>query len=98
MLQKSSLELRLLYVGELIKIRLLYKFYMLRFYKLITTIKISLYCNKACESKMNLKPNIFCKHMAILRFLRLQQHHAKLVEPYFTFLHTYIIYKSFTKP
>ena len=40
---------------------------------------------------------IFGKHMAILSFLRLQQHHAKLVEPHFPFLHMYIIYKPFNK-
>ena len=95
MLQKSSLELRLLYVGELIKIRLLYKFYILRFYKLITTIKTIFYCNKACESEINLKHTIFYKYIAILHVIMVAQHHKKVMEQHFLFLHLHKTYNLF---
>ena len=59
---------------------------MLRFYKLIITIKTSFYCNKACESKINLKHTIFCKYMAILYVIMVAQHHTKVEEQHFPFL------------
>jgi len=62
---------------------------MLRFYKLITTIKTSYYCNKACESKIKLKHTIFCKRMAILYVIMVAQHHTKVEEQHFPFLHLY---------
>ena len=97
MLQTSYLELRFLWWLGVIKIWLLYKDYMLKFYKLIITTKINFNCNKACGGKLNLRIHIFCKSMALLRFRRSQQHHTKLVEPYFLFLHTFIINKLFIK-
>jgi hypothetical protein len=39
---------------------------MLRFYNLITMKKTNYYCKKTCESQVNLKLYIFCKHIAIL--------------------------------
>ena len=50
MLQTSYLELRFLWWLGVIKIWLLYKDYMLRFYKLIITTKTNFNCNKACEA------------------------------------------------
>ena len=61
------------------------------------TTETSLNCNKACGGKLNLRTHIFCKRMTLLRFQSLRQHHAKLVEPYFLFLHTFIIHKLFIK-
>ena len=67
---------------------------MLRFYKLITTIKTSCYCNKACESKINLKRTIFCKHIAIL-YVIMVAHHTKVEEQHFSFLHLHKNYNLF---
>ena len=50
MLQASCLELRFLWWLGVIKIWLLYKDYMLRFYKLIITTKTNFNCTKACEA------------------------------------------------
>ena len=55
MLQASCLELRFLWWLGVIKIWLLYKDYMLKFYKLIITTKTNFNCNKACGSKLNLR-------------------------------------------
>ena len=68
---------------------------MLKFHKLTTTIKTIFYCNKACESKLNLKHTILCKHMAILCINMIQQHHTKLMEPPFPFLHLHKNYNLF---
>jgi hypothetical protein len=54
--------------------------------------------NKSCESKLNLKLNIFCKHMAIVWINIIEQHHNKVMEQHFLFYHLYIIYKLFIKP
>ena len=58
-------------------------------YNLITTKRTNCYCKKSCESMINMNFNIFCKHMAILSVPRLQ-HHTKVVEPYFSFLHLHL--------
>ena len=58
---------------------------------------LSFYCHNACESKINLYIDILCKHMAILSVHLTQRHHTNAVEPYFLFLHTFIIYKPFNK-
>ena len=50
MLQTYFLELRFLWWLGVIKIWLLYKDYMLKFYKLIITTKTIFNCNKACEA------------------------------------------------
>jgi hypothetical protein len=95
MCQTYSLELRFLWEKDDDQTWLLYKFYMLRVYNLITIKKTNCYCKKTCESKINLKIIIFYTHMAMLGFLRPQYHHAKAKEPHFTFLHIKIIYKPF---
>ena len=53
---------------------LLHKFHMLRSYNLITTKRTNCYCKKSCESKINMKFIIFCKHMAILSVQRQRNH------------------------
>ena len=68
---------------------------MLSFYKLIYYNKTSFYYNKACESKINLKHTIFYKHMAILYVIMVAQHHTKVVEQHFPFLHLHKNYNSF---
>ena len=50
---------------------------------------------KTCESKINLKHTTFCKHMAILYVIMVAQHHTKVVEPYFPFLHLHKNYNLF---
>ena len=42
---------------------------------------------ETCESKINLKHTIFYKHMAILCINITPQHHTKVMEPPFPFLH-----------
>jgi len=68
---------------------------MLRFYNLISTNKSSFNHNKACESKINLKHTIFCKHMAILYVIMVAQHHTKVEEQHFPFLHLHTNYNLF---
>ena len=97
MLQISHLELRFLWWFGVTKTGLLYKYYMLVFYKLIISTKTSFNCSKACESKINLMTHNFCKSMVLLSVIRSQQHHIRVVESYFLFLHTFIICKLFIK-
>jgi hypothetical protein len=56
------------------------------------------YSNKSWESKLNLKLNIFCEHMAIEWTNIIEQHHNKVMGQHFLFYHLYIIYKLFIKP
>ena len=60
---------------------------MLRFYKLIITKRQIAIARKHGESKINLKHTIFCKHMAILYVIMVAQHHTKVGEQNFPFLH-----------
>ena len=94
-MRTTSLGLRLLRVVDVIKTWLLHKFYMLRFYRLIITKKTNYYCKKTCESKINLKHTIFCKHMAILCINMTQPHHTKVMELPFPFLHLHKNYSLF---
>jgi hypothetical protein len=59
--------------------------------------KTNSYCNKSCESKLNLKLNILYEHMAIEWTNIKEQHHNKVMEQRFLFYHLYIIYKLFIK-
>ena len=63
----------------------------------INITKTSFNCNKACGSKLNVRIHIFYKSMALFKSYRSIQHHTKLVDPYFLFLHTFIVYKLFIK-
>ena len=47
------------------------------------------------ESKINLKHTIFYKHMTILCINMTQQHHTKVMEPPFPFLHLHKNYNLF---
>ena len=94
-MRTNSLGLRFLRVVYVIKTWLLYKFHMLRFYNLITIKKINCYCKKTSKSKINLKINSFYKHIAILYVIMVAQHHTKVVEPHFTFLHLHKNYNLF---
>ena len=68
---------------------------MLKFYRLIITKKINCLCKKTCESKINLKHTIFGKHIDILYVIMVAQHHTKIVEPHFPFLHLHKNYNLF---
>ena len=81
----SNLDPRFLWERYDNKAWLLYKFYMLKFYRLIITCKTSFNCKKACESKTKLNLHIFYKHMTKLGLLRLPAHRAKVMEQYFPF-------------
>jgi hypothetical protein len=59
--------------------------------------KTNSYCNKSCESKLNVKLNIFYEHMAIVWINMIEEHHNKVMEQQFPFYHLYIIYKLFIK-
>ena len=48
-----------------------------------------------CVSKINLKHTIFYKHMAILYAIMVSQHHTKVEEQHFPFLHLYKNYNLF---
>ena len=48
-----------------------------------------------CKSKINLKIIIFYKHIAILYVIMVAQHHTKVLEPHFSFLHLHKIYNLF---
>ena len=50
---------------------------------------------ETCVSKINLKHNIFCKRMAILYVIMVAQHHAKVEEQHFPFLHLHKNYNLF---
>jgi hypothetical protein len=65
---------------------------MLRLYNLITIKKTNCHCKKTSESKINLKINIFHKHMTILYVLMVAQHYTKVEEQHFPFLHLHINY------
>ena len=56
-------------------------------YNLITMKKTNCYCQKTCKSEINLNIIIFYKHIAILYVIMVSQHHTKVVEPHFPFLH-----------
>ena len=47
-----------------------------------------------CEQDKS-KHTIFCKHMAILYVIMVAQHHTKVVEPHFLFLHLHKNYNLF---
>jgi hypothetical protein len=53
--------------------------------------KTNSYCNKSCESKLNLKLNIFYEHMVIVWINMIEKHHIKVMEQHFPFYHLYII-------
>ena len=94
-MRTTSLGLRLLLVVYVIKTWPLHKFHMLRFYRLITMKKTNCYCKKTCKSKINLKIIIFYKHIAILYVIMVAQHHTKVVEAHFLFLHLHKNYNLF---
>jgi hypothetical protein len=60
--------------------------------------KTNSYYNKSCESKLNLKLNIFYEHMDIVWINMIDQHLTKVMEQHFPFYHLYIIYRLFIKP
>ena len=80
---------------DVIKTWLLHEFHMLRFYNLITMKKTNCYFKKTFKSKINLKIIIFYKHIAILYVIMVAQHHTKVLEPHFSFLHLHKIYNLF---
>ena len=91
----TSLGPRFLWVVYVIKTCLLHEFHILRFYNLITMKKTNCNRKKTGKSKINLKIIIFYKHIAILYVIMVLQHHTKVVEPYFPFLHQHKIYNLF---
>ena len=57
--------------------------------------KDKLYCKKTCKSKINLKIIIFYKHIALLYVIMVAQHHTKVEEQHFPFLHLHKKYNLF---
>ena len=57
--------------------------------------KTNCYCKKTCKSKINLKIIILYEHIDILYVIMVAQHHTKVVEPYFLFLHLHKNYNLF---
>ena len=94
-MRTTSLGPRFLYEVDIIKTWLLHEFHILRFYNLITRKKTNCYCKKTCKSKINLRIIIFYKHIAMLYVIMVAQHHTKVVEPHFQFLHLHKNYNLF---